>query len=230
LILNLAPVPADRVRGIYTIGGVAGRMPPRACYLAPTPARIFYADLSEHVVVSDMLRTAESSLAAVRAGRGAQPPGYSGHNFGLSIDVDIDATMKNLAHRTKADLDAWMAARGWFCHRRDGRMAHEAWHYNFLGGVIIPEKIKTTAGYLEREILRRYGSDLAPSDALCQDALERLGLYRGELDGIIGPRTTEAIRVFQRAWGIRATGKLESRTRRTLAFVAAARVTEPLLA
>lgn len=71
MILNLAPVPADRVRGIYTIGGVAGRMSPRACYLAPGAAKSFTGML-EVVVVSDMLPAPANrggslnNLAAIR--------------------------------------------------------------------------------------------------------------------------------------------------------------------
>src|SRR5688500_12568851 len=70
-------------------------------------------------VYSDIYRSAESSLAARRIKRGVQRPGYSGHNYGFSVDLDIEEIMrtKKILYR---DIIHLMQKRGWYCHRRDG--------------------------------------------------------------------------------------------------------------
>lgn len=228
LVIYLAALPADRVRGIYTIAGVPGRMPARALFLHPDAAASYLADLADVVVVSDMFRSPESSLEAVRSGRGARPPGYSGHNYGLSADIDIGATRRRLGLRTKAALDLWLERRGWWCHRRDHEMSHEAWHYNFLGaGAVIAPRFRSTSGYLEARIVELYGDQLRLDARGVQVALQRLGLYHGEIDGDVGPLTRAAIRVFRRGWGLGASEALDARFQRTLAYVACERRVVP---
>lgn len=224
--LVLSSIPADTV-GIYTINGAPNRMPSRALFLAPEAAASFRAKLYPFVVISDALRSADSSLNAVKRGRGAQPPGYSAHNYGLAVDLSTTATMRRGGIRTKAVLDDLMESHGWFCHRRDHLLEHESWHYNFLGvGYKVSPKQRTTSPDVEALILQRYGADLAPSDTECQVMLKALRMYSGAIDGDIGPLSREAISIFQRAWAspkLHTTGKLDDRTRRTLAFVTAER-------
>lgn len=231
MILELTELPTERVHGIYTIGGVANRMPTRALYLHPLAAASYLTQLADVLVVSDLLRSPESSLVAVRRGRGAQPPGFSLHNYGIALDIDIDETMRRGAFSGKPALDAFMRSRGWYCHRVDGKDGPEAWHYNYLrageqlgfGPVVISPRVRSTAGYGEELIQRIHGAALQPDDRACQEALARLRMYRGTIDGDIGPQTREAVRVFQRAWGVKESGKLDARTRRTMALVAADR-------
>lgn len=230
LHLRLTPLAHDKVIGIYKVGGVAARLPERMRYLHPDAARAFGA-IEEWAVISDMFRSPESSLRAVREQRGALPPGFSAHNFGLAIDLDLNESRQNLARRigrptvSKAELDEAMESAGWFCHRRDHTNGFEAWHYNaLLIGAYIPASNRTTAPLIEARILELYGADLNPVDVECQAALKRLGLYGGAIDGAIGPLSREAVRAFQRTWGLAETGKLEPKTRRTLAYVAAVRV------
>jgi peptidoglycan hydrolase-like protein with peptidoglycan-binding domain len=45
-----------------------------------------------------------------------------------------------------------------------------------------------------------------------QIALKNAGFYAGAIDGKIGPKTKEAIREFQKAKGLRADGKVGSKT------------------
>ena len=228
LVLVLRSLPTERVVGDYTIKGVANRMPPRALFLHPLAADSYLADLADHIGVSDMLRSAESSLHAVQTGRGAQPPGFSGHNFGFSIDVKVDEAIKKTGTHNKAGLDAWFQDRGWYCHRRDHQRGHEDWHMNafLLFGKLGAELAiggSYTSDELEQLIQRVYGDKLRPGDVGCQVALKKLRMYSGEIDGDIGPISREAIKAFQRAWGINVDGKLDVKTRRTLAFVAAER-------
>lgn len=212
--LDLVAVPP--CLGIYD-----GALPARMRYLHPTAAEAFVG-IAGVAVVSDMFRSPESSLRAVREGRGAQPPGYSAHNFGLAIDVDIAATMRRLVVTTKAGLDAAMESHGWYCHRRDHVVGAEAWHYNYLGpGATVAGAL--TSDEVESRILGLYGDALGPDNRECQRLLARLRMYGGELDGAIGPLTREAARVFERAWGLNVDGVLDARTRRTLAYVAADR-------
>lgn len=49
-----------------------------------------------------------------------------------------------------------------------------------------------------------------------QVALKNAGFYRGSVDGKMGPATTEAIKAFQKANGLKADGVVGSRTRAKL--------------
>lgn len=221
LTLSLASLSAEAVHGIY--GPSKNQLPARMRFLRPDAAAS-YLQLSDFLVVSDMFRSPESSLQAVREKRGAQPPAYSAHNYGLAIDIDIDAAKRRWRAPSKAELDARMESSGWFCHRRDHGTGHEAWHYNFLGvGTEIPPHLSNTASTVEARIVELHGAQLAPDDAASQEMLTKLRLYAGDIDGDIGPLSREAIRVFQRAWGLPETGGLEPRTRRTLAYVSCER-------
>lgn len=220
LTLALAAIPAEIVKGIY--GPNKDQMPARMRFLYPAVARGFYL-ITDRVVVSDMFRSPESSLAAVKAGRGAMPPGFSGHNYGLSIDVDVAASIKRSGVANKERLDAFMEAHGFYCHRRDHRIASEAWHYNYLGaGTVISPKVQSTSGYIEAAIIKLYGDALKPDDTECQRLLKKLVIYSGEADGVIGPISKAAINVFRRGWGL-GDGTLDAKTRRTLAYVACVR-------
>jgi hypothetical protein len=229
LTIRLEQLLTSRVTGIYTVNGVPGRLPDRMRLLHPDAARMFRA-IEDWVVVSDMFRSPESSLAAVRAKRGAQPPGFSAHNYGLAIDLDLDASAKRLAALvkcktiSKSDLDEAMASAGWFCHRLDEHDFDdfEAWHFQGLSIHARPAGNRSS-DEVEARILELYGRDLAPEDRECQASLRQLGMYHGALDGDIGPLTREATRAFQRAWGVVETGKLDARTRRTLAYVSCGR-------
>jgi hypothetical protein len=222
LRLRLRALDNEKVVGIYT----KGRLPERMRFLHPEAAASF-VNFIPGVTVSDMFRSPEASLAAVRAKRGAMPPGWSGHNYGLSIDLDVKATMKILL-LTKRDLDEWMESHGWYCHRRDHKLAFESWHYNFLGpGTVISPKVHSTSGYIEAKIQRLYGSMLVENmtdKKLVQIQLKKLHLYNGEIDGSFGPLSKESLKAFQRTWGLQPNGVMSTKTGRTLAYVSCERV------
>ncbi len=56
------------------------------------------------------------------------------------------------------------------------------------------------------------GSSASPKAAEIQKALKNLGLYEGEIDGKIGPRTKEAIREFQKKNNLKPDGKVGAQT------------------
>jgi hypothetical protein len=211
-------------------------VPKRFRFLHPAAAQSFNAmDAEKRVRVSDCFRSAQGSLEAVRQRRGAQHPSFSGHNYGFSVDIDVDWMMREHS-LDKAKLDAWMEAHGWHCFRKDHANEIECWHYNFFGpeaGDLIRAAENTNEASLERKIQHYYGGAFGLTDAECQDALKRLGLYSGDVDGAIGPLSKQAIRAFQRAWELdgysRSREEFDKQqlgpvTRRTLAFVEAERV------
>jgi len=232
LTLDLKALPANRVRGSYVVNRIPGKLPLRSLFLHPEAADAFLADLTQ-VSVTDMYRSAEVTLMAVAAGRGTRPPGYSGHNFGFSIDVDLDATLPELG-LDKPGFDAWMRTRGWHCERKDSARGLDDHHYDYLGLAAQLALVSPTDPLVDVEqlIARVYGEALAPDPEECQRLLKKLRHYGGILDGVIGPVTTEAIRIFQRAWQLDRDpqverGVLDARTRRTLAFVCCQRRLQP---
>lgn len=223
LPLLLQTIP--HVTGIY--GPKKDTLPARMRYLAP-PAASAFKGIANVVVLSDMFRSAESSLRARKERRGAQRPGYSGHNYGFSIDLAVTRSMRVQGLKSKAQLDEFMAHHGWYCHRRDHRRKFEEWHYNYFGSAyrqyVRPGDTRTSAG-LERMITAWYGAWWQKMEAKdAQRALQRLGLYDGDLDGKFGPLSKTALEVFQRAWRLPVNSNLNVMTRRTLAYVSADRI------
>ena len=209
--------------GIY--GSKKDGLPERARYLHPDAARAFLqANAAYKLRVSDMLRSAESSLAAMQAGRGAKPPGFSGHNYGLSVDLDVDWMLRRGgAFKDKEHLDEFMNANGWFCHRGDHKLEFECWHYNYFP-FKYDQSGKSSASTLEAQIIDLYGPGFKLDAAGAQAALKKLGMYSGAIDGKFGTLSREALRAFARAWNLPEQDVIGQATARTLAFVAAEQV------
>jgi len=70
-------------------------------------------------------------------------------------------------------------------------------------------------GDLEME-LQLGGIDPLDETIGVQERLQNLGFYEGELDGVIGPETKEAIASFQKATGLNETGELDDATQQKL--------------
>ena len=226
MCLRLRQLPAS-ILGIYGPG--KNTLPERMRYLDPEAAASYLALEGTHqrLPVSDMWRSADSSLHASLEKRGVQRPAFSGHNFGLSIDLDVRDCMDRW-HASKRTLDALMASQGWYCHRKDHVLDSESWHFNFLGVGQVAQRYlaqssraPSTAPALEAKIQDMYGADMDLSAVQLQAALRRAHLYTGDLDGILGPLSRRAILSFQRAWDLPATGVADTVTQRTLAFVTA---------
>jgi type IV secretion system protein VirB10 len=52
-----------------------------------------------------------------------------------------------------------------------------------------------------------------------QQALKEQGYYEGQIDGILGPRTSNALKTYQREHGLAETGKLDPETARSLGLI-----------
>jgi len=226
MCLRLRKLPAT-ILGIYGPG--KNSLPERMRYLEPEAADSYLAleATPQRLRVTDMWRSADSSLQASLEKRGVQRPAFSGHNYGLSIDLDVRDCMDRL-HMSKRALDDFMASQGWYCHRKDHVLDSEGWHFNFLGiggdaerYLAQSARAQSTAPALEAKIQELYGADLDLPALQVQAALRRAHLYTGDLDGILGPMSRRAILSFQRAWELPATGVADTVTQRTLAFVTA---------
>lgn len=219
------------VEGIY--GASKTFFPRSAALLHPEAAAAYERACSVvgRLRVSDIFRTPEQSLQARSEKTGVQPPGFSAHNFGLAIDVDVLAMLER-TRLTKPDLDARMASCGWHCHRKDGMPGAEWWHYNYLGPdarpfLAVSASSSNTSAAADARIVALYRTELELDPHEAQECLAKLGLYQGAIDGVPGKRTEQAVRAFQRAWQLPDDGKLGPRTQRTLAIVAAERVVVP---
>ena len=217
-----------KVRGCY--GPNRDQFPARAAFLAPDAAQSLtgmISDLgSDRVAFSDIWRSGEASLAAVQAKSGVQAPAYSGHNFGVSFDLDVEYTLRALGSDYPRLLQI-LEAHGWYCYRRDKKRGPEDWHFNFFGDDAPVFLRKLTAGHVtwpqgaEQAIQKHYPQQMfALTPAEIQGSLKQLGLYSGDLDGSLGPLSLQAVRAFCRAWKL-AEGVTDDRFKRTLAFVSA---------
>jgi len=225
--LYLVEMPAS-VLGIY--GANKDRLAARMRFLHPDAAASYMQmENARRVICSDMYRSADSSLHAVQAHRGAQWPAYSAHNFGLAIDLDVSGTKKLNGFKTKLELDEYMMSNGWYCHVPPGyNRSSESWHYNYLGpnpGKYLAKRtkrIRTWSHVAEARISDVYSFNWkSMSVEEVQTHLKGLKIYSGAIDGKVGPLYDQAVKAFQRAWLLDVDGVVGPRTRRTLKFVCA---------
>jgi len=226
--LNLASLPAT-LRGIY--GATKDKLGAHQLFghpdLASAISRLESAGV--RLIFSDIFRSAKGSLDARRAKPGlVQPPGYSAHNFGLAVDIDHAAIMKEL-RIDKKKLDELLASYGLYCHRTDHALASEAWHYNALGPGAerwLQPGAKSTAGAVEAKILSLYGPSFAMDETGLKEALASLQsdlIVQAKIKGASGAELANYVRDFQRAWDLESDGVAGERTKRTLALVTAKR-------
>ena len=222
---------ADEVLGIY--GKDKDALAARMRFLHPAAAESFKKmDAEMRIRCSDMLRTPEGSLLnRQRKGRGLRP-GWSGHNYGFSIDIDYGWIMKH-NKLTKVELDEWMAAHGWYCHNIPGSTrSSEAWHYNYFGeeaehylSFRKDNRTSTWAKPVSQKIHEYYGHWWGKADVVTvQTALKKLGFYNGDFDGVPGELYDQAVRAFQRAWMLDVDGIAGAMTKRTIMLVSAERI------
>jgi hypothetical protein len=225
VIIQLQRLP-NTIRGIYGPG--KDMMPSRGLFIHPVAAPSFYqlGGNRGQLAFSDIFRSADASLAAVIEGRGAQPPAYSAHNYGLAFDLAVDDTL-GILRCTYTALLQRLAADGWHCYRRDGRRGKEDWHFNYLGDqsaavlATLTQDHSTWPRAAEAAIQRWYGGQFSLTVERSQQLLTKLKLYGGGADGRVGPLTKQAAGAFARAWHLDSGDVYDERFQRTLTYVSA---------
>ena len=218
---KLAPAPL----GIY--GQPGSPLPARMAFLHPAAAATFAAADAEAggLLYSDVYRDAMSSLTAHRQKSGVQRPSYSAHGYGLAFDLAVDESIKK-SGRSYPELLALWQRYGWVCYCRDGRRGSEDWHFNWLGPcadeILAQVDASNRSSWwmaAEQNILSLY-PEVAErmSGQEIQEALAELGIYRGTVDGNLGPLTVSACAQFGAAWDVPSMGRVMERT---LRFVSA---------
>jgi hypothetical protein len=201
-------------------------------YLDPAAAESFVAMEKEvgKLICLTMWWGPEHNLISKRLNKEVEPPGYSGHNFGFSIDLNLTDTLRTLKISYEVLLQR-MKKFGWYCHRHDKEpQAPYSDHFNYLGAdgaaaLAIVENMnpESWGRAVEHHIVDRYGRFLHLSPAQVQGTLSAMKMYSGACTGNIDIMSREAILCFQRAWGLAETGDISIVLQRVLAFVGANR-------
>ncbi len=201
--------------------GYNGKVPSRALYAHPDAvSSLLRLERAGGLVYTDIFRGAQGQLAAKRRNPAAtKAVSLSPHGYGLSVDLDVDATLKRRGWMYQRLLDE-MGKEGWYCHRRDQGRGSEDWHFNFLSGqasVLLPKasiaRHSTWDDPVEARIQQIYGAQLAPGD--------------GEIPALLaaahvgGAGDKASIKAFQTMWDLEADGIVGPNTRRVLAYVTA---------
>ncbi len=205
------------------------RGPARMKLLAPDAAAALLKieEDTDGLIYNDFWRDGVASLVSIRLRKTSNLPSYSSHNYGLALDLDLEAVLmeKGITYETLLYI---MKKRGWYCHRRDGRGdLPEANHFNFLGEKGEDYILKTTMDPTtwgrpgEARIHERYGDKFTLDTRTVQTLLARAGLYVGPITGAVDLYTREAVMAFQRAWDLVEDGLLSIAFCRALAFVTA---------
>jgi hypothetical protein len=195
--------------------GYNGLAPKRALYMRPEAAAalLLVEGDTGGLVYTDIYRSPQAILQAYRSRPGTQPVAFSFHGFGGCVDVDVDASVKKLGTNYYGLVEI-MAARGFYCHRRDGNpTASESWHFNFLGAdadallELTTTDHSTWARPAEGMIQKWYGDDLQPSD--------------DQVAILLSVASATDLKDFQRKWDLAVDGVAGRVTRRVLALVTA---------
>ena len=140
---------------------------------------------------------------------------------------DTDGDKKVTAKEVKAYLDGFMTRAAWLQHQREqdanvvsapGTVLASAPPDGFPerpsldGGTGVGKKDETKTEEVAKVVKADPGKKEAALDRekrkLVQRGLASLGLYKGFMDGAFGPKTSGAIRTWQKAKGYGETGKL----------------------
>lgn len=175
---------------------------------------------------SEMWRDSVDSLLAKRL-KGSSLVGYSPHNYGLSVDLDVTTILEQKKIRYE-DLLWLMKRRGWYCFRRDGSQDQSGSnHFNFLGDDAEKYLSKSSQDPTtwqtipELRIWERHSQDFRMETSEVQAKLSKIGFFTEPFTGQRDLYTREAILAFQRAWDLVQTGSPDMTLCRALAFVTA---------
>lgn len=225
MIIELARLP-NTTEGVS--GPARNRVPSRALFLAPDAAKAFLALERESggLVYVDMFQHADGVLAAKDVGRGTKEPGYSPHGFGIAFDLDVDASLRKTDWGYERMID-FLEAHGFYTLRRDRKRGPGEWSFTFLGrsaprilGMVAPDNPNTWPRMSEHAIMEKYSSCFRLNPKEQQEALARIGLFHGEVDGVWGSLSKQARLLFERAFLLNGT---DPTFQRVLAWAAAER-------
>lgn len=133
------------------------------------------------------------------------------------IQYDYDLAYFYLA-RSAEGMGAWNAADIYYDDVRSARFTCSTKIIDTCNGIDV--SAETVAGQKRLAIVDRSKPEsLSMSLAEAQSRLGQIGLYRGDIDGISGPRTIEAIQSFQSSQGLPRSGALDTSTSRALMLV-----------
>ena len=178
----------------------------------------------------DMWRDAVSSLVRRRTNINIPLPGYDPHNYGISVTLDIKASLKP-KKLSYGDLIKNLERHDWFCKRRDAPECNYTdpggSQFNYLGkdhGRYLARANldeKTWSMPSELYIWERYNDYFHLDTADVQQLLSNIGIYKGKISGERDNYTREAIMAFQRAWELIQSGAPDMTLCRVLSFVTA---------
>lgn len=182
---------------------------------------------TDGLIYKDMWRDAVATMAARRIRKSGQIPGYSPHNYGLSVDLDVEALLEQKKIRYE-DLLWLMKKRGWYCFRRDGVEGQTGYdHFDYLGESAdyylskCNQDPATWGNAIEIKIWEFYGQNFQASTKEVQLQLSKIGFFKEPFTEHRDMYTREAIMAFQRAWDLIQSGSPDMTLCRVLAFVTA---------
>lgn len=202
--------------------GYSGLAPKRALYMRPDAAAalLLVEQDTGGLVYTDIYRSPQAIRDAYRAKGGTQPVAFSYHGYGGCVDVDVKRCLQKLGTNYEG-LVKIMAARKFYCHRRDGNPElSESWHFNYLGD---------RADYLLAQTTSSHTTWAAPAEAMIQAWYgPELKLTAEQIMTLLPVARATDVKDFQRQWDLVVDGVAGPRTQRVLAFVTATRQVTPL--
>jgi len=177
---------------------------------------------------TDIYRSFSRSLnVRRRKGRIAARPGFSGHNYGVSFDIDVEYALETLRDQgiisdrkvkraTRIlEMQNYFARFGWKPLSsvrqkfRDGaRRAVEEWHFNHIG------RSKTVEAWVKANILKDVSKEMSLKEF--QSLLQMMGYSVFPVDGKWGKKTKRAMNQFQDDYAIDRSKQPNALTIRTL--------------
>jgi hypothetical protein len=109
----------------------------------------------------------------------------------------------------------WHDQGWWHSHHRHLSLIGGGWYYWNAGYWYPAWGYDTNAAYYPYDGPIYVGNNPTPFDQIVADvqsALQEQGLYQGEVDGLVGPQTQEALIAYQRAQGLDETGAIDQPT------------------
>jgi len=203
------------VRGVYRTHD--GMLPRRMRLIHPSA----YDDLKHlqeatkyQLVYSDMFRTFKASMLARKRKPGLVAfPGYSGHNFGISIDLAIEPCLEALSEmHDLVPPEPALSDLRWVLRRYNWTpIRSEPWHFNHSEGL----------SHALPWINETYGAHFNLTTWEIEAALFELGYNTYPIDGILDGKDTQEIRRFQRESGLQPDGIAGRKTQRLLSCLCA---------